>query len=28
VISHEWRKDRELFTTNGTYSWSLFIIKL
>ena len=22
VISHEWEKDREVFTTSGTYSWS------
>ena len=22
VISHEWRKDREVFTTSGTYPWS------
>ena len=23
VISREWRKNREVFTTSGTYSWSL-----
>ena len=23
VISHEWGKEREVFTTNGTYPWSL-----
>jgi hypothetical protein len=23
VISHEWGKDREVFTTSGTYPWSL-----
>jgi hypothetical protein len=22
VISHEWGKDREMFTTSGTYPWS------
>jgi hypothetical protein len=22
VISHEWGKDREVFTTSGTYPWS------
>jgi hypothetical protein len=22
VISHEWRKDKEMFTTSGTYLWS------
>ena len=22
VISHEWGKDREVFTTSGTYQWS------
>ena len=22
VISHEWRKSREVFTTSGTYPWS------
>jgi hypothetical protein len=22
VISHEWGKGREVFTTNGTYPWS------
>jgi hypothetical protein len=22
VISHEWRKNREVFTTSGKYSWS------
>jgi len=22
VISHEWEKDREVFTTSGTYQWS------
>ena len=22
VISHEWRKDQEVFTTSGTYPWS------
>jgi len=22
VISHEWGKDREVFTTGGTYPWS------
>jgi len=22
MISHEWGKDREVFTTSGTYSWS------
>ena len=23
VISHEWGKDREVFTTSGTYPWSV-----
>ena len=23
VISHEWGKDRQVFTTSGTYPWSL-----
>ena len=27
VISYEWRKDREVFTTRGTYPWS-FVTQL
>jgi hypothetical protein len=27
VISHEWEKDREVFSTSGTYPWS-FVIQI
>jgi hypothetical protein len=27
VISHEWEKEQEVFTTSGTYPWS-FVTKI